>query len=87
MYVCTLAPATLDERGDQGDRDPQVHREKPANLRAAALEYQPAVSKTLKALVDRDAVTMQAAPDDARRREVALTPLGAVRATLDAARR
>jgi DNA-binding MarR family transcriptional regulator len=44
---------------------------------AAAMEVnQPAVSKTLKTLAERGAVTMAAAADDARRREVALTPLG-----------
>ncbi|WP_344515243.1 MarR family winged helix-turn-helix transcriptional regulator [Dactylosporangium maewongense] len=44
---------------------------------AAAMEVnQPAVSKTLKTLVDRGAVTMEAAPGDARRRSVALTALG-----------
>ena len=44
---------------------------------ANAMEVnQPAVSKTLKTLVERGAVTMQAAPDDARRRAVALTTLG-----------
>ncbi|MDG6100844.1 MarR family transcriptional regulator [Dactylosporangium aurantiacum] len=44
---------------------------------AAAMEVnQPAVSKTLKTLVDRGAVTVQAAADDARRRDVSLTPLG-----------
>ncbi|GAA3232136.1 MarR family winged helix-turn-helix transcriptional regulator [Dactylosporangium siamense] len=44
---------------------------------AAAMEVnQPAVSKTLKTLAERGAVTVAAAADDARRREVALTPLG-----------
>ncbi|MBB5868141.1 DNA-binding MarR family transcriptional regulator [Allocatelliglobosispora scoriae] len=44
---------------------------------ADAMEVnQPAVSKTVKALVDQGAVTVESAPDDARRRVVKLTQTG-----------
>src|SRR5690349_15133187 len=42
---------------------------------AASMEVnQPAVSKTVKVLVDRGAVTVETDPEDARRRTVRLTP-------------
>ncbi len=44
---------------------------------ADAMEVnQPAVSKTIKALTDRGVVTVEPAPDDARRRVVRLTQAG-----------
>lgn len=44
---------------------------------AAAMEVnQPAVSKTLRSLVDRDAVKMEAAATDSRRHEVTITAEG-----------